>query len=222
MAEEVLHNTASVKRVRPDMSNLPRLKDEDSNLAGVFGPSPSQTVGPYFHQGLADHFQGLRSAVDFTMVPPGADVKGERITLTGFVFDGDGQPVEDAMIEVWQPDADGNFSTASDAPFHGFGRTHTRSADFSYTLHTLKPGGAAGGAPKLAVWLGMRGLLTHLITFIYFSDEDNSGDPYLNAVPEPRRHTLIAQRHDTQGGTLYRFDFRMQGKDETAFFDAYR
>ena len=68
----------------------------------------------------------------------------------------------------------------------------------------------------------MRGLLTHLITFIYFSDEDNSGDPYLNAVPEPRRHTLIAQRHDTQGGTLYRFDFRMQGKDETAFFDAYR
>ena len=151
MAEEVLHSTVSIKEGCPDMNNLPCLKDEDSNLAGCFGPSPSQTVGPYFHQGLADHFQGLRSAVDFTMVQPGTDVKDERITLKEFVYDGDGKPIEDAMIEVWQLDADGNFGTASDSSFHGFGRTHTRSADFSYTLHTLKPGKAAGGAPKLAV-----------------------------------------------------------------------
>lgn len=212
--EEALHGQG------PSREPLHPLTDEGSNLMGVFGPSPSQTVGPYFHQGLVDHFQGIRTAVGNEMVRPG--VKGERITLKGRVLDGDGQPIDDAMIEVWQADASGKYSTASDALFHGFGRTHTRTEGHVYELHTIKPGSAGEGqAPRLNVWLGMRGLLTHLITFIYFSDEDNSQDPLLNAVPESRRDTLIARRNETPDGVVYHFDFHMQGPQETAFFDAY-
>lgn len=212
-AEEALHSRG------PSAEPLAPLTDEASNLAGVFGLSPSQTVGPYFHQGLADHFQGLRSAVGNEMVRPG--VEGERITLRGRVLDGDGQPIEDAMIEVWQADAAGKYADTAEALFHGFGRTHTRTEGHVYELHTIKPGAAHGYAPRLNVWLGMRGLLTHLITFIYFSDEDNRHDPLLNAVPEARRSTLIARRNETPDGVVYHFDFHMQGEQETAFFDAY-
>lgn len=221
MGTESLDGPALHAKGNPNTEPLRPLTDEGSNLEGVFGPSPSQTVGPYFHQGLADHFQGLRSAVGAQMVAPGSAVPGERLTLRGRVLDGDGQPIEDAMIEVWQPGADGTFSENSAAPFHGYGRGHTRSEGFVYTLQTVKPGAQGGHAPRLAVWLGMRGLLTHLITFIYFSDEDNSGDPLLALVPEARRQTLIARREDTPDGAVYHFDFRMQGDGETVFFDAY-
>ncbi|WP_051935649.1 protocatechuate 3,4-dioxygenase subunit alpha [Deinococcus sp. YIM 77859] len=191
-------------------SNIPK---------ALFGPSPSQTVGPYFHQGLADHFQGLRSAVGNVAVQPGSSVPGERITLLGRVLDGDGVPVEDALIEVWQADASGRYASDDAAPFHGYSRTHTRTEGNVYTIRTIKPGSAGPGlAPRLNVWLGMRGLLTHLITAVYFSDEDNSADPVLALVPPERRHTLIARREETPDGPVYRFDFRMQGQDETVFF----
>ncbi|ABF43821.1 protocatechuate 3,4-dioxygenase, alpha subunit (plasmid) [Deinococcus geothermalis DSM 11300] len=197
----------------------PRLSPETSNIpADAFGPSPSQTVGPYFHQGLVD-FQGLTGLLRDGMLELGSSVPGERITLTGRVLDGDGQPVEDAVIEIWQADASGQYTGNADAAFVGYGRTHTHTANRRYALRTVKPGSAGPGlAPRLNVWLGMRGLLTHLITVVYFSDEDNSTDPVLALVPEERRHTLIAQREETPDGTVYRFDFRMQGKDETVFF----
>lgn len=197
----------------------PRLSPEASNIPeGTFGPSPSQTVGPYVHQGLVD-FQGLTGLLGDRTVESGSDVPGERITLVGRVLDGDGQPVEDAVIEVWQADASGQYAHSADAAFVGYGRTHTRTADRSYSIRTVKPGQAGPGlAPRLNIWLGMRGLLTHLITAVYFSDEDNSTDPVLALVPEERRHTLIARREETPDGTVYRFDFRMQGEDETVFF----
>lgn len=213
--EEALHSQG-----QPKLSFKP-LTEEDSNLHGNFGPSPSQTVGPYFHQGLVDGFQGIQTAVSSVLVDEGSAVTGERITLTGRVYDGDGVPIPDAMIEVWQTGADGQFITDPDASFNGFGRSHTRNEGSSYSIRTVKPAAVAGHAPRLAVWLGMRGLLTHLITFIYFGDEDNSRDPTLNAVPHERRGTLIAQRQDMPGQVIYTFDFHMQGEHETAFFDAY-
>lgn len=195
------------------------LSPQDSNIPeGAFGPTPSQTVGPYFHQGLVD-FQGLTGLLGDRTVEPGSDVPGERITLTGRVLDGDGRPVEDALIELWQADAGGTYARSADAPFPGYSRTHTRTPGHSYRVHTVKPGSAGPGlAPRLNVWLGMRGLLTHLLTAVYFSDEDNSADPLLALVPGERRHTLIARREDTPDGPVYRFDIRLQGEDETVFF----
>ncbi len=213
--EEVLHSKGQPKL------NFKPLTDESSNLHGNLGQSPSQTVGPYFHQGLVHKFQDIDTAVSAMMVEERSDTPGERIVLTGKIYDADGVPIPDAMIELWQPGADGIFVTEPGVGFNGFGRGHTRTDDYSYTIRTIKPGRVGGRPPRLAVWLGMRGLLTHLITFIYFSDEDNSADPVLNAVPEARRGTLIARRGEGQGDAVYTFDIRMQGEGETAFFDAY-
>ncbi|WP_102126795.1 protocatechuate 3,4-dioxygenase subunit alpha [Deinococcus planocerae] len=203
------------------MTTEPRapLLPEDSNVpAEAFGPSPSQTVGPYFHQGLVS-FQGLTGLLGDRTVEAGSDVPGERITLTGRVLDGDGQPIEDALIEVWQADAGGQYADRADAPFTGYSRAHTRTPGHILRIHTVKPGSAGPGlAPRLNVWLGMRGLLTHLITVVYFEDEDNASDPLLALVPAHRRLTLIARREETPDGPVYRLDFRMQGEGETVFF----
>jgi protocatechuate 3,4-dioxygenase alpha subunit len=201
--------------------NLERLTDEASNLYGNLGPTPSQTVGPYFHQGLIEEFQALGAAAGAVMVEAKSSVPGERLLLTGKIYDAEGEAVPDALLEIWQPGADGTFVTVPGAGFSGFGRAHTRTDDASYALHTIRPGRVNGLPPRLMLWLGLRGLLTHLITFIYFGDEDNSGDPVLNAVPEARRDTLMARRTDGPAGPVYTFDIYLQGEHETAFFDAY-
>ncbi len=198
----------------PETSNIP---------AEAFGPSPSQTVGPYFHQGLIHGFQGNQSVAGHMTVDPfsaeASGVPGERIRLTGRVLDGDGEAVPDALIEVWQADADGRYPAGSRAAFGGFARAHTRTPEARYEVHTIKPGAAAADeAPRLLLWVGMRGLLTHLYTVVYFSDEDNRHDRLLAQVPEIRRPTLIARRQDTPGGATYTFDLRMQGPEETVFF----
>ncbi|MFC4455425.1 protocatechuate 3,4-dioxygenase subunit alpha [Deinococcus sonorensis] len=200
------------------------LTPEDSNIPdGAFGPSPSQTVGPYFHQGLVHGFQGYERTAGTVLVDPfsveAQGVPGERIRLTGHVLDADGEVIPDALIEVWQADASGRYPTDPDAAFSGFARTHTLTADARYEVHTIKPGAAGpDAAPRLLLWVGLRGLLTHLYTVVYFSDEDNSRDAVLRDVPEARRPTLIAQRLDAPGGVTYTFDLRLQGEGETVFF----
>lgn len=185
--------------------------------------TPSQTLGPFFAYGLTARQYGY----DFDQLADGRiardDTKGIRIQVTGQVFDGAGAPIEDAMVEVWQADADGRYpgaaAFADRGAFHGFGRSGT-GADPArwFGFDTIKPGGHDGQAPHLNVILTMRGLLLHLFTRIYFEDEAaaNGTDPVLALVPEARRHTLIARL--VQPG-LYRFDIRMQGDDETVFFD---
>lgn len=206
------------------MTERPPLRPERSNISpGHFGPSPSQTVGPYFHQGLVHGFQGQERAAGTVVVDPfgvaARSVPGERIRLSGQVLDGHGAVIPDAIIEVWQADAHGQYPTDPDAEFGGFARAHTRTPDARYEVHTVKPGAAGpDAAPRLLLWVGMRGLLTHLYTVAYFSDEDNRRDAVLNAVPPERRHTLVAQRQDAPGGVTYTFDLRMQGEDETVFF----
>jgi protocatechuate 3,4-dioxygenase alpha subunit len=190
--------------------------------------TPSQTVGPYFAYGLSAPQYGY----EHTSVASGelADdlVPGDRIRLVGRVLDGAGDPVNDAMIEIWQADAAGRYAHHADARasnqgFRGFGRFGTGTDPLHrFVFHTIKPGSVDGRqAPHVNVILFMRGLLSHLYTRIYFSDEAeaNARDPVLQSVPPARRRTLIAAREETPAATIYRFDIHMQGDDETVFFD---
>jgi protocatechuate 3,4-dioxygenase alpha subunit len=180
--------------------------------------SASQTVGPFFRIGLI-HNQAQSNLVN-------ENTSGERITLTGVVFDGDGQPISDAMIEIWQPDSNGIFNhpldplqRQADPHFRGFGRAENRNAG-KYEFKTIKPGSRDGMAPYINVHVFARGMLIHAMTRIYFPDEPaNAEDPFLNSVEPERRHTLIAARDESGGAPVYRFDIRMQGEDETVFFN---
>ncbi|MBZ0146639.1 MAG: protocatechuate 3,4-dioxygenase subunit alpha [Pseudorhodoplanes sp.] len=193
------------------------------------GITPSQTVGPWFAYGLTP-----LGRYDWSDVATGnlitADVVGDRIRIEGAVTDGDGVPIHDAMIEIWQADGQGRLpargqnGATPNTSFKGFGRAPT-DAKGVFFFDTVKPGAIAGPdgkpqAPHILVALYARGLLVHLYTRIYFADEAaNASDPILKLVPADRRDTLIAKK-ETQGGkTVYRFDIRLQGEGETVFFD---
>lgn len=186
--------------------------------------TPSQTVGPYFAYTLTPEQYGynFNSLARPEMVDE--KIPGERIRVVGQVLDGDGMPIPDAMIEVWQADTNGRYQDAShEDGFTGFGRVGTGTdPECRFWFETIKPGTSSEGqAPYLNVMVFMRGLLSHLYTRIYFSDEEtlNAGDPVLLSVDETRRKTLIARREKTPGGTVYHFDIHMQGASETVFFD---
>ena len=170
-----------------------------------------QTVGPYFRIGL-EHLNTLRLAP--------AEAPGEHVTVEGRVLDGNGKPVPDAVVEIWQADAKGEYSGTSD--FRGFGRIPT-DAGGRFAFSTIKPGVVPGSggrmqAPHLAVRLMMRGLLKDLITRMYFPNEDLDSDPVLQLVPGSRRATLIAQR--TNGlGAAFTWEINLRGERETVFFD---
>lgn len=178
----------------------------------------SQTIGPYLHIGMT-------WAVDETLAKP--NVAGERIAVRGRIVDGDGAPVTDAMLEIWQANAHGRYAhplDARDLPlddgFTGWGRVVT-DAEGRFRFSSIKPGRvpAADGrmqAPHLNVTIFMRGLLKHLITRIYFDgDAANASDPMLASVPEARRGTLLARG---AAGDLV-WNVALQGRDETVFFD---
>jgi protocatechuate 3,4-dioxygenase alpha subunit len=193
------------------------------------GITPSQTVGPWFAYGLTP--EGKYAWSDLAtgnLITP--DAVGDRIRIEGIVRDGDGVPMHDALIEIWQADGQGRLparsqnGAAPNTAFKGFGRSHT-DKDGVFRFDTVKPGPIAGPdgkpqAPHILVAFYARGLLVHLYTRIYFSDEPaNASDPILKLVPADRRDTLIAKT-ETQGGkTIYRFDIRVQGEGETVFFD---
>jgi protocatechuate 3,4-dioxygenase alpha subunit len=181
----------------------------------------SQTVGPFVKIGFEPF-----AVVD--LAPPG--VTGERITLSGRVTDGDGKPVNDAVIEIWQANAQGNYAHPEDAQdkpvevgFRGFGRCLT-DAQGGYRFTTIKPGrvsgpGGAPQAPHIVVTVFMRGLLKHLITRVYFPEESaNAEDPVLKLVPADRRATLIA-KHSASDKSALEWNVNLQGRDETVFFD---
>lgn len=191
--------------------------------------TPSQTVGPFFAYGLTPTQYGYDLKSLFTPVLAQPAAKGEHIRITGQVFDGAGNAVMDAMVEIAQPDGSGlPISSVADAEargFTGFGRCGTGTLPQSrYEFFTVKPGAVAGQAPFINVCVTMRGLLVHTFTRIYFDDEAeaNGKDAVLASVPAERRNTLIARRDMTGAGAVYRFDIRMQdsaaGK-ETVFFD---
>lgn len=160
------------------------------------------------------------------VAPPG--VAGERFAIAGRVLDGDGKPVDDAVIETWQANAHGKYAHPEDTRekllepgFKGFGRVLS-DRQGAFRLSTIKPGRVPGPgdtlqAPHLVVLVFMRGLLKHLVTRVYFPDEpSNAEDPILGLVPPERRSTLIARK--VRDGAL-EWNVVLQGKDETVFFD---
>jgi protocatechuate 3,4-dioxygenase, alpha subunit len=182
----------------------------------------SQTVGPFFHDGLI--FEG-----DNVLTKERAT--GKRIYIEGRVLDGDGQPVPDAMVEIWQADAGGVFNHPADPRkaqadpfFRGFGRSAT-DKEGKFWFKTVKPGPVPWNdqqnqAPHLNVRLFARGMLIHALTRLYFSDESaNQTDPVLNSVDPERRQTLIATREDSEDLPCYCFDIHLQGERETVFFN---
>jgi protocatechuate 3,4-dioxygenase, alpha subunit len=190
--------------------------------------TPSQTVGPFFAYGLTPEQYGypFRSLARSSLADD--DTPGERIRIAGRVLDGDGVPVPDALIEIWQADAQGRYAHPADRRgsnlrFVGFGRCGTgTNPENRFIFDTIKPGAIGDGqAPHINVVVFMRGLLCHVFTRIYFADEAaaNARDPVLTSVEEARRHTLIAARETALAGTVYRLDLHMQGPDETVFFD---
>jgi protocatechuate 3,4-dioxygenase alpha subunit len=184
----------------------------------------SQTVGPFFAPALL-----REDARRNVLTRP--DTVGERIRIEGCVLDGDGVPVPDALIEIWQANAQGRYNHAADqgaaqldSSFLGFGRSGT-AEDGSYWFETVKPGlvpfdGERMQAPHICVTVFSRGLLNHLVTRLYFEDESgNVLDPVLQYVPNDRRETLLARREVRDTVVVYRFDIVLQGADETVFFN---
>lgn len=190
--------------------------------------TPSQTVGPYFAYGLTPEQYGyaLKSIAGPALTR--SDTEGEHIRIEGRVLDGAGKPINDALIEIWQADAQGRLAHPADprgsnASFKGFGRCGTGTdPENRFWFDTVKPASIDGRqAPHISVTVLMRGMLLHAFTRIYFSDEAaaNDKDPVLSQVPPERRETLLAQRTLTPAGIVYRFDIHMQGPSETVFFD---
>lgn len=180
--------------------------------------SPSQTVGPFFRDAL------IRGGENILV---NEQTAGQRILITGQVFDGDSEPVADALVEIWQADGQGYFyhpadpnQSQADSHFQGFGRADTVE-DGRFTFKTIKPGIVPGQTtPFINVRVFARGMLIHAVTRIYFEDESGlEQDGVLSSIPENRRHTLIARREETADLPTYRFDIRLQGDDETVFFN---
>ena len=188
--------------------------------------TPSQTVGPFFAYGLTptQYNYGFDSLFSPVIAKPEAD--GEHILLIGTVFDGNGAPVGDALLEFLQPNSQGRFigtvKEAEESGFTGFARVGTGTdTKMRFQVETVKPGVAeVGDAPHIDVIVMMRGVLLHAFTRVYFDDEAaNATDPVLQSVPAMRRDTLIAKREPIAGKKVYRFDIYMQGDKETVFFD---
>ncbi|SNS52304.1 protocatechuate 3,4-dioxygenase subunit alpha [Actinomadura mexicana] len=173
--------------------------------------TPSQTVGPFFGHALP-YEAGPQ------VVPPW---RPDAIRVRGRVLDGAGQPVPDALLEIWQADGNGEVPrrpggiVRAGHGFSGFGRCGT-DADGGYWFSTVKPGAVGGSAPYIAVLVFARGLLKPVFTRLYFPEDvaARAADPLLDAVPEERRATLVAER---EGEREYRFDVRLQGDGETVF-----
>jgi protocatechuate 3,4-dioxygenase alpha subunit len=180
--------------------------------------TPPQTVGPFFHIGCSRLTQSNVA---------GKNTPGIHVSVEGRILDGDGNPVPDAMIEIWQADASGKYAQTQDKlldpKFKGYARVATdQNGRFRFT--TIRPGPVPGPgettqAPHLAISIFMRGLMKRLVSRIYFPDDPaNASDPILKLVDPTRLKTLIARKSENSPDTIH-WDVILQGKDETVFFD---
>ena len=196
--------------------------------------TPSQTAGPYVHIGCTPNFCDI-AGVFPTDLGCGSlvneNTRGERITIRGRVIDGAGTPLRDAMVEIWQADADGLYNSpvetlgTADPNFLGWGRCPCDMVTGEFVFHTIKPGRVPFRendrrpmAPHVLFWIVARGINIGLQTRMYFSDEEtaNAEDPMLSRIEHRVRiPTLIGQRD----GDTVTFDIHLQGEKETIFFD---
>jgi protocatechuate 3,4-dioxygenase alpha subunit len=199
--------------------------------------TPSQTAGPYVHIGLIPQQAGFDIfEKPFGNVVAERSTPGEHIRIEGRVLDGLGAPCLDVLLEVWQANAAGRYNHSADqqrdkpldAGFRGWGRTGTEFTTGLYQFETIKPGPVIGRrgykpmAPHINIWLAARGINIGLATRMYFEDEAalNEQDPVLRMIePAIRRQTLLARREARNDGVVYVFDIRLQGDQETVFFD---
>lgn len=197
--------------------------------------SPSQTAGPYIHIGATPNWVEITGVWDedlgLVLVDP--ETKGERILVKGRIFDGSGHPIKDALVEIWQADADGLYNSPeekrgkADPHFVGWGRQPTDGTTGEYRFETIKPGrvpykDGRPMAPHITVWIVARGINIGLHTRLYFGDEEaaNAECPVLARIEHKvRLATLIAARSEENGMPTYTFDIHLQGDKETVFFD---
>ncbi len=193
--------------------------------------SPSQTAGPYVHIGCTPNFIGNQGLYEEDLGSRMTNEKtlGERITVRGRVFDGTGTALKDAMLEIWQADANGFYNSPADrrgqadVNFAGWGRQPVEQETGEFVFETVKPGvvpfpDGRLQAPHISFWIVARGINTGLNTRMYFAEEDdaNQADPVLNSVEHKARvETLIAKRD----GSTYTFNIHLQGDNETIFLD---
>jgi protocatechuate 3,4-dioxygenase alpha subunit len=180
--------------------------------------TPSQTAGPFLSIGM------IYGPAQNELV--NEQTAGQRIVIRGQVLDGEAEPVTDALVEIWQPDAQGIFNhpadprqEQADPNFRGFGRAESRRGG-QFEFQTVKPGSRDGAAPYINVRLFARGMLIHAVSRIYFADEAaNETDPVLNSIEAGRRQTLVATSLGDQDPPVYAFDIHIQGENETVFFN---
>jgi protocatechuate 3,4-dioxygenase alpha subunit len=198
---------------------------------GYLKETPSQTAGPYVHIGLTPNFCDITGVYDSDLGTQMVNDKtlGERITVSGRIFDGAGALVRDAVIEIWQADSAGLYNSPSemrgtaDPNFTGWGRCPTRAEDGVYSFDTVKPGRVSFKdgrkmAPHITFWIVARGINIGLHTRLYFPEEQeaNAADPILSRIEHRERvATLIAARD----GAKLSFDIYLQGPKETVFLD---
>ncbi|HET7413037.1 MAG TPA: protocatechuate 3,4-dioxygenase subunit alpha [Pararhizobium sp.] len=193
--------------------------------------SPSQTAGPYVHIGCVPNFCEIGGVyeTDLGVSLVHEKARGERITIRGRIFDGTGTPLRDALVEIWQADADGLYNSPSemrgsaDPHFTGWGRCPTNLETGEFAFETVKPGRVPFPdgrmmAPHVSFWIVARGINIGLNTRMYFSDEDaaNAEDPILRRIEHQNRIPTLIGRRD--GDTVH-FDIHLQGENETIFFD---
>ena len=200
---------------------------------GYLKESPSQTAGPYVHIGCTPNFAGIHGIFEQDLgAGPLYDEKarGERIAVNGMVIDGGGNPLKDALVEIWQADADGLHNSPSetrgtaDPHFRGWGRSPGDMETGEFLFETIKPGRVPFRdgrmmAPHITFWIVARGINLGLHTRMYFPEEveANAADPVLLRIEHRNRVPTLVARKEGEG--LYRFDIRLQGEGETVFFD---
>ncbi|MBX2805860.1 MAG: protocatechuate 3,4-dioxygenase subunit alpha [Hyphomicrobiales bacterium] len=193
--------------------------------------TPSQTAGPYVHIGTTPGFIGIGGVypADHGAVMVNESARGERITITGSIFDGAGAPLRDALLEIWQADANGLFNSRSerrgtaDPGFSGWGRQPVDLETGIYRFETIKPGRVPYPdgrlqAPHVMFWIVARGINIGLHTRMYFGDEEaaNAEDPVLARIEHKMRLPTLVAAADV---STYTFDIHLQGEKETVFFD---
>ena len=197
--------------------------------------TPSQTAGPYVHIGTNPNWVEITGVWDddLGLVLMTPEAKGERVLIKGRVIDGAGNPLTDALVEIWQADAEGLYNAPgetrgrADPHVVGWGRQPTDKDTGVFRFETIKPGRVPYPdgrlmAPHITVWIISRGINIGLHTRMYFGDEEaaNANDPVLARIEHRARvKTLIARRSEENAMPCYIFDIHLQGDNETVFFD---